>query len=103
MVKGRYVTKVLSVLASMPFLTVAELAEAAGQHDRTVRDTLYRLQEAALVEAITHSLAPKASAQRWCLTPAGIAELARRRRLGESPDDLIKNVPTGHAVAEKPL
>ena len=95
MVKGRYVTKVLSVLASMPFLTVAELAEAAGQHDRTVRDTLYRLQEAALVEAITHSLAPKASAQRWCLTSAGIAELARRRRHGESPDDLLGTFPLG--------
>ena len=37
MVRGRYVTRVLSVLASMPFLTVAELAEAAGQHDSTVR------------------------------------------------------------------
>ena len=93
MVRGRYVTRVLSVLASMPFLTVAELAEAAGQHDSTVRDTLYRLQEAALVEAITHSLAPRASAQRWCLTPDGIAEFARRRRLGESPDDLIKTFP----------
>ena len=86
-------TRVLSVLASMPFLTVAELSEAAGQHDSTVRDTLYRLQEATLVEAITHSLAPRASAQRWCLTPDGIAEFARRRRLGESPDDLIKTFP----------
>ena len=92
MVRGRYVTRVLSVLASMPFLTVAELAEAAGQNDRTVRDTLYRLQEAALVEAITHSLAPRASAQRWCLSPDGIAEFARRR-IGESPDDLIKTFP----------
>ena len=56
-------TRVLSVLASMPFLTVAELAEAAGQHDSTVRDTLYRLQEAALVEAITHSLAAERRAR----------------------------------------
>ena len=67
MVRGRYVTRVLSVLASMPFLTVAELAEAAGQHDSTVRDTLYRLQEAALVEAITHSLAPRG--ERAALVP----------------------------------
>ena len=47
----------------------------------------------ATVEAITHSLPPKASAERWYLTPACIVDLARRRMLCESPDDLLNTFP----------
>lgn len=90
MIGGRYVTRALSTLASMPFLTVAELAAVTGQHDSTVRDTLQRLEEGALVEAITHALSPRSRSRRWFLTPAGIAEFARRRRQDENPDDLLK-------------
>lgn len=93
MVKGKYITGVLSTVASMPFLTVAELAVIVGQHASTIRDTLHRLEEAVLVEAITHAMASRARATRWFLTPAGITELARRRRLDESPDDLLKGFP----------
>ena len=93
MTRGRYVTRVLSTLASMPFLTVAELAGVTGLHDSTVGDTLHRLERDSLVEAITHTLSPKSRSRRWFLAPAGIAELARRRRQDESPDDLLKAFP----------
>ena len=93
MVRGKCITRVLSLLASMPFLTVAELATILGQHASTIRDTLHRLEEDVLVEAITHAISSRARATRWFLTPAGIEELARRRRLDESPDDLLKSFP----------
>lgn len=93
MIRGRYVTRVLNTLASMPFLTVAELAGVTGQHDSTVRDTLHRLEEHSLVEAVTHTLIPKARSRRWFLAPAGVLEFARRRRQDESPDDLLKAFP----------
>ena len=57
------------------------------------RDTLHRLEEDSLVETITHTLSPRSRARRWFLTPAGIAEFARRRRQDESPDDLLKVFP----------
>lgn len=93
MVRGKYITGVLSTLASMPFLTVAELAGIMGQHASTIQDTLHRLEKAALVEGITHALSPRARAARWFLTPSGITEFARRRRLDEVPDDLIGSFP----------
>lgn len=93
MVRGKFVSRVINALASMPFLTVAELASVTGQHKSTTQDTVRRLEEAALVEALTHALSPKARATRWFLTPTGIVEFARRRRRDESPGDLIKTFP----------
>ena len=93
MIRRSSVSQVLGALATMPFMTVDELAETAYLPERTTRDTMRRLEQASLVEAVTHSLSPRARAKRWCLTAGGIAELPQIRRQGESPADLLKILP----------
>jgi len=83
----------LQYLAEMPFLERAELAAAAGLPPSTAGDVLSRLHENGLVESVRHSRSTTSRVFRWCLTPAGLSELATSRLRGESPESLLRELP----------
>ena len=83
--------RVLSALASMPFLDRLELAAVSGAPDRTTHDAVTSLHRRGLVGSVRHATEFIAPTRRFHVTAAGLHLLAEAE--GLTVDDLIRSRP----------
>ena len=84
-------TQTLRYLAAMPFLDRLELAAVSDTPDRTVHDTVARLEERGLVSSVRHSTDLIPSTRRLYPTGAGLHRLAQGDGLGM--EALLQRLP----------
>ncbi len=83
--------RVLSTLASMPFLDRLELAAASGAPERTTHDAVTSLHRRGLVGSVRHATEIIAPTRRFYVTAAGLHLLAEAE--GVTVDDLVRSRP----------
>ena len=83
--------RILEALGAMPFLSRGELAALGGLSDGEARHGLNRLLDSGLVVRVGHARRRSVRTRRWCLTGAGVSELAALR--GVDADELLDTLP----------
>ena len=81
----------LRCLAAMPFLDRLELAAVAGRSRGAVYEAVARLEDAGLVESITHATGLLPPTRRFCLKADGLRRLARHENVALA--ELLQDYP----------
>ncbi len=83
--------QLLRLLAEMPFLDRQDMAAVSGRSTGTVYETVWKLGERGLVSSIPHGSCVTPLTRRYCLTEAGLRELATVRPT--TLDEVVRENP----------